>query len=186
MLHVLIILAAVAADAEKPALGISLIPPKLDLPAPAEAIACALDMTTFAPYPTPTLAHSMTIVIKPPKGTTPAEKWTLQTGLLVSECEFVKIINMRVEHKRMKLELAILTTLDETREKLWLEAERRYQTRIVEMEEELKEAYEVSLWDEVKTPLFYCLGVLTAVGTMLVVAELMKAQAKWNTSLATQ
>jgi hypothetical protein len=57
----------------------------------------------------------------------------LQPGYLVSECELLRLTNMKIELKRLKLDLAAMTRLRSREFELWRTAELKYQNRIDEL-----------------------------------------------------
>jgi len=177
MIAITILLLVTAADAEEPPLGISLRPPTLELPPRPERVKCEEDMTRFNPDPVPLLENK---VVAYKDADEKYMTWTLRPGILMSECGFVDHLNVLAEHKAMQAELNAVVQWMNLATKFWSEAETQYQTRIVELEEDVKDAREPTLWDEIKTPLAFFLGAAVTVGLIFGTAEIIKAMAKWN------
>jgi len=157
-------------------LGTSAVPPNTDiekyLEPPAPPVPCEQDMTTFDPSPVP-LHDDFTIRYKDPEGNN--QTWILHPGMLVSECGFVEIINTAAEHKRMKRELGILTELRLRERDIWMQAEWGYQTRIVELEQDLKEERTGTWWDEWKGEVMFGLGIAVTAAVIIGSVEIIQA-----------
>ena len=142
----LLLLALLAAEPaersdEAMPLGMTSVPLQIDLeqylPPLKPPVPCDPGMTTFEPKPTP-LAGDFGISYIDQK-TGKKSSWLLEPGMLVSECGFVEMINIRAEHKRLKLELSSLRDLRVREFDLWKQAELGYQTRIVGLENDLRD-----------------------------------------------
>jgi len=160
-------------------LGTSLVPPNIDiekyLTPPPPPVPCEQDMTTFEPSPVP-LHDDFTIRYKDQEGNN--QTWILQPGMLVSECGFLEIINTAAEHKRMKHELGVLTKLRLREYDIWRQAEWGYQTRIVELEQDLKEERTGTWWDEWKGEVMFGLGIAVTAAVIVGSVEIIQAVGK--------
>ena len=153
MTHVLLLLALVGshppfddvASSRKPFEGTRLELHNVELTPPTPAIECVPGMTVFEPDPVPL---PLDTVIEYTDELKRRRTWVLRQGILVSECGFIEILNIKAEHGRMKTELKSLNELMKVQESLWASAEEQYQRRISELEE----ATAPSLWDEWKGP----------------------------------
>lgn len=173
MIAILLLVLSSAEAGATPLLGSSLQPPDVKLPPPAPAVKCEPGMTVFEPDPVPLMVDK---VIEYYDDENLWNKWTLRQGILVSECGFVEILNIRAEHTRMTLELQTLEAVTAMRSDFWRGAELRYQKRILELEEERAAALEPSLWDEWKGYVLFAAGVATAGLVIWGSVEVMKAQ----------
>lgn len=171
------LLVAVLLAADPTPLGVSMLPPSIDLEKYLEPVKppvpCEPDMTTFEPSPVP-LHDIFTVYYNDKAGKKTA--WELRPGVLMSECGFVDVINTASDHKRLGRELGVMTQLRIREFELWRQAESQYQVRIVGLEKELAEANTPSFWDEWKGPVMYGLGIATAVAVVVGAASLVGGQ----------
>jgi hypothetical protein len=157
-------------------LGASAVPPAVDvekfLPPAPEPVPCTPDMTDFEGEPTPFPTEHRVKYMRPDGGWT---EWVLRPGVLISECEAVRSVNLKTKAKRLQIELDAFKALRVKEFELWRLAERNYQLRIVGLENELKDAQKVSFWDEWKFEIGIGLGI--AVSAALVVGSVEIIQA---------
>jgi hypothetical protein len=98
----------------------------LYLAPPPPPVRCAADMLD---YPIELLPFSVkqTFHYREGDAVHPLE---MQPGYLVSECELMRLTNMKIELKRLKLDLQAVTRLRTREFELWRVAEQRYQRQI--------------------------------------------------------
>jgi len=152
-------------------LGFRLIAPGEALKPPPEPVACADDMTDFAPVPTP-FDDDRVISYAGDDGET--TKWTLMPGIVLSECGFVKATNTAIEHRRLKLELASLRVLWEFKTSQWYSAEVNYQQTVSELMGKLKEANQPSFWEEWDAQIVAVVSVVVTVAAIFATVEIYK------------
>ena len=92
-------------------------------PAPVE---CAADMLDYPPLALP-YNDKQTFFYDDGDDIKPLE---MQPGYLVSECELLRLTNMKIELKRMKLDLQAIRQLRSREFELWRMAEKQYQSQI--------------------------------------------------------
>jgi len=167
----LLLLALLAEPAEMP-LGFSLLPPNPVLEPPAPPVECTEDMTDFEPRPTP-FEDTMIIPYKGDKKE--VLHFRLAPGILLSECGFTKATNIKIEHRRLKLELAALRTLWAFKQAQWTSGEVRYQETIEALQKDLKEANAPSFWEEWDAPIVAAITVVLTVAAIWGTVEIYKA-----------
>lgn len=175
-----LLLLALLSGGETEGLGFSLASPAFQLPPPEPAVPCTSDMTTFEPDPVPILTD---LVVAYLDADGKHKTWTLRPGILMSECGFTQVLNIKAERQRMEVEVRVLTHLTQFYQQNWARAEASYQDRILGLEKERNAALESSWWDDWKGPTMFVLGAITAVAATLVVVEIVKAEAKWASAL---
>lgn len=168
------LLLAVMLAADPTPLGVTLVPPNMDveqyLAPPAPPVECAPDMSRYEQIP---ISLKEPVALKLTDENGQRYDLTLRSGMLLSDCGFVKVINTAAEHKRLTRELTIIKDLRLKERDLWTQGEAKYQLRIMELEEKLKDARTPSFWDEWKAPIMYGLGIVTAVGVTVGTAYLI-------------
>jgi hypothetical protein len=142
-------------------LGFSLMPPDMDLTPPAKKVRCEKDMLTFGPDPVP-FDHNIWIPYEAAGGE--KTRWKLRPGVLLSECGFVHMLNIKIEHKQLKIEADSLHTLLSIRSQGWDTAEREYQTTIVKLQDDLRKANQPSLWEENDGTIGLVVGLVLGIG----------------------
>ena len=173
-------LAATPAPAEEPPkaekpLGYSLFTTALDLGPDIKRIECTADMTKFKRMEVDEEA-ARAIVYEDADNVT--RTLHLTAGILVSDCEFVEMINLKAEHKRYKSNLTTIKTYWEILIPAWDKAETEYQKTIVALQVDLREANKTTLWEEWDGPIMFILGVGSAIGLILASIEVYKEIAK--------
>jgi len=167
------------ADRPKLPLGASAVPPAVDvekfLPPAPEPVPCEESMTDFVAAPTP-LVGDFTIRYRDQDEK--PQSWILHQGVLISECEAVKVVNIRTKTKRLQLELGAYKTLRFKERDLWGLAEYEYQIRILGLEKELKDAQEESFWDEWKFEIGIGVGIGISAALVVGAVEIVQAVGK--------
>lgn len=108
------------------------VPPQIDLeqflPPASPPVKCAPDMSNFPAYVLPfdteqvLFYHDLT--------TFAAREITIRPGYVVSECELLKITNLRMEAKRLRTELAAMRVLRDKEFQLWRVLQSQYDTQL--------------------------------------------------------
>ncbi len=116
---------------------VTTLPPKFDLEKylapPPDRIVCTDDMTTYEPYAVPVVGtRDLTFYDLGIRRT-----WTVEPGYVVSECEFIEIINVRAEHQRLTEENAAMERLRRREYELWRSIETEYQGTILTLRREV-------------------------------------------------
>ena len=176
MMTLLLATMLVANPAVGTPLDVSLVPPNMDmekyLAPPSPPVKCSDDMTRYEQIP---VSVKDAVELKLTNENDEEYMLLLRSGMLMSDCGFVRVINTAVEHKRFKLELGTIKDLRLKERDLWTQGEYKYQLRIMELEEQLKNARMPSFWDEWKAPIMYGLGIATAIGVTVGTAYMVNS-----------
>jgi len=107
------------------------LPPELNvekyLAPPEPQLKCRADMTNFDSYQLPPTGP-----VKLPNGNV----WKPEPGYIVSECEFVKIVNLKAEHARLVEEKEAFETVRTRERELWGLMEAEYNSTILALQRE--------------------------------------------------
>lgn len=95
---------------------------------PPMAVECSPHMLTYPPESTP-VEGAVTVSYGA------GETWELKPGFLVSECDWVHILNMKSAHRRQGDELAILWDLVRRETLLWQYKEGQYEAAILDLQD---------------------------------------------------
>lgn len=160
---------------EAPELGVSAVPPAVDvekfLPPIPEPVPCEESMTDFMADPTPLVGNFTIRYLDQDEN---PQSWILRQGVLISECEAVRVVNIRTRAKRLHLELGAYQNLRFKERDLWRLAEHEYQIRILGLENELQESF----WDEWKFEIGVGVGIGVAAALVVGAVEIVQAVGK--------
>jgi len=134
----------------------------LYLSKPPPPVRCASDMLD---YPIELLPFDVKQTFYYRQGGT-VQPLEIPPGYLVSECELMRLTNMKIELKRLKLDLKAVTTLRTREFELWRMAEQRYQRQI--------DSLAAGWWASNKLYVGIAVGVVATSVTMWTSAQLLR------------